>query len=58
VLRVIVWREAETHPDVREHQLRLQTSLRKTVVEVLRASAGGAAMGAAGCAPWRRRGCR
>lgn len=48
VLRVIVWREAETHPDVREHQLRLQTSLRKTVVEVLRASAGGAVMGAAG----------
>ena len=55
VLRVIVWREAETHPEVRAHQLRLRSSLREIVAEVLHASSEvvlGAAEARAAAAAW------
>ncbi|MFE3293032.1 TetR/AcrR family transcriptional regulator [Rhodococcus sp. NPDC059234] len=38
VMRVIIWREAETHPAVREHLRRLRAYLHDATVEVLRAS--------------------
>ncbi|AQA26232.1 bacterial regulatory, tetR family protein [Rhodococcus sp. MTM3W5.2] len=38
VMRVIIWREAETHPAVRAHLRRFRTYLHDATVEVLRAS--------------------
>lgn len=39
VMRVIIWREAETHPDVREHLRRLRSYLHDATVRILQASA-------------------
>lgn len=39
MLRVIVWREAETHPDVREHLRHLRASVHEATVRLLQASA-------------------
>ncbi len=39
MLRVIVWREAETHPDVRERLRLLRASVHETTVRLLQASA-------------------
>ncbi|MFC4605006.1 TetR/AcrR family transcriptional regulator [Rhodococcus kronopolitis] len=38
VMRVIIWREADTHPAVREHLRRLRSYLHDATIEVLRAS--------------------
>ena len=38
-VRTIAWREADTHPAVRDHVRTLRTHLHQTTVEVLRASA-------------------
>ena len=38
VMRVIIWREADTHPAIREHLRRLRSYLHDATIEVLRAS--------------------
>ncbi|RVW10255.1 TetR/AcrR family transcriptional regulator [Prescottella agglutinans] len=39
VMRVIIWREAETHPDVRNYLRRFRTYLHEATVRILQASA-------------------
>lgn len=41
VLRVIIWREADTHPDVRSHLHRLRSNLHDVTMRLLQASAPG-----------------
>ncbi|MBH0123371.1 TetR/AcrR family transcriptional regulator [Rhodococcus sp. NPDC003382] len=41
VLRVIIWREADTHPDIRSHLYRLRSHLHDITVRLLQASAPG-----------------
>jgi AcrR family transcriptional regulator len=41
VLRVIIWREADTHPDVRTHLYRLRSNLHDITMRLLQASAPG-----------------
>ncbi|MCL2533572.1 MAG: TetR/AcrR family transcriptional regulator [Nocardiaceae bacterium] len=38
VVRVIIWREAETHPDVRDHLRRFRSYLHDATVRILQAS--------------------
>ncbi|CAM2833233.1 TetR/AcrR family transcriptional regulator [Prescottella defluvii] len=40
-MRVIIWREAETHPDIRHHLRRFRSYLQDATVRVLQASAVG-----------------